>query len=161
MATLSRAVAKPSSYVVSPVEAISTGRCSLDLGAATRQPVARSRLIIVVTNGRIADAEGTEEDGSCKVKTPRIAIITASTRKRKIYLSFTAKPRPANCWLRPQSNTNTSPAGAFATVGGVRKPDWATCSKGGNCRVRAANAPLMTCQRPLAPTLSPRAGLGA
>src|ERR1700730_13932237 len=73
MATLSRAVANPSSYFVSPVEVISTGRWSLVAGAAAAHAIAKSKLTNMITGFRMADAEGTEGQPLCKAKTGGVA----------------------------------------------------------------------------------------
>src|SRR5262245_13160373 len=69
MATLSRAVASPFSYVVSPVEVISIGAFSGVLISPLIKPALARRVASSKTGFRMADAEGTVRTASCKAKT--------------------------------------------------------------------------------------------
>jgi hypothetical protein len=68
MATLSRAVARLFSYVVSPVEVISTGAFSGVLIAPVMKPALERRATSNRTGFRMADAESTAAKPFCKVK---------------------------------------------------------------------------------------------
>ena len=68
IATLSRAVARPFSYVVSPVEVISIGAFSGVLIAPWIKPALAKRVAINKICVRMAHAERTAPEAPCKAK---------------------------------------------------------------------------------------------
>jgi hypothetical protein len=72
IATLLRAVARPFSYVVSPVDVISIGAFSGVLISPWIKPALAKRVAINKTRVRMAHAERTALEARCKAKsTPR------------------------------------------------------------------------------------------
>src|SRR5437867_4994831 len=93
IATLSRAVARPFSYVVSPVEVISIGAFSGVFISPQIKPALEKRATSNKTSVRIADAKGTAPKAPCKAKTALCEKMNIAPRAEYERLQSESHPR--------------------------------------------------------------------